>query len=81
RRPADVYVFLLARLGRDAEALEAAIHHFSSNQPAGGMAPSLLELAARSGQYDRLCEFLKTEGDLLTFAAAVVEQQAAERGA
>lgn len=79
--PAEIYVLLLSRLSRDREALEARIEYFKVARSAEAVAPSLLELAERSGQYDRLLEFLEIEGDLLTFAASLIEQQAAPTNA
>lgn len=71
--PAEVYVALLARLGRSEDAFEAAAQHLASARTVG-FAPSLLELAQRTGNYDRLLEISRQRGDLLGFAMALAEQ-------
>ncbi|MDG2207297.1 MAG: hypothetical protein P8K78_05280 [Pirellulales bacterium] len=76
--PAEVYVSLLARLGRCDEALAARIELIGTQRSAESLAPSLLELAERSGEYDRLLRYLESEDDLLTYAAAVIQQRGAD---
>ncbi len=78
--PAEVYVELLCRLGRWEQALEAAAELIPPGAHTTGFAPSLLELAARSGRYDRLKEISRRREDLLGFVAGLLEdrlQQAA----
>lgn len=70
--PAEVYVALLDRLGRTDEALEAAARWLPPPARASGFAPSLLELALRSGRYERLMEVCRQRGDVLGFAAGLV---------
>lgn len=72
--PAEIYVSLLARLGRQAEALDAAAS-LLSNVRVSGFAPSLLELSQRVGDYRRLLEVSRERSDLVTFAMALAEQQ------
>ena len=72
--PAEVYVALLSRLGRIDEAFEAAAH-FLAGARTSGFAPSLLELAQRSGNYERLSEISRERGDLLGFMMALAEQR------
>lgn len=72
--PAEVYVALLARLGRDGEAFEAAARYLAGGRTSG-FAPSLLELAQRSGNYARLLEVSRQRGDVLGFTMALAEQQ------
>ena len=76
--PAEVYVSLLARLGRCGEALSARIELIGTQRSAESPAPSLLELAERCGEYDRLLPYLESEGDLLTYTAAVIQQRGDE---
>lgn len=71
--PAEVYVALLARLDRINDAFEAAAKYLASARTTG-FAPSLLELAQRTGDYDRLREISRQRGDLLGFAMALAEQ-------
>jgi hypothetical protein len=73
--PAEVYVALLARLGRHAEALEAAAELLPSGAPTSGFAPSLLELAAAAGAYDQLMQICQGRDDVLTYAVGLVEKQ------
>ena len=69
---AEVYVSLLSRLGRLDEALEAAAKHLAGTRTSG-FAPSVLELAQRSGNYRRLREISRDRGDLLGFVMALAE--------
>jgi hypothetical protein len=71
-----VYVDLLARLGRDAEALEAAVKFgLTSIQPVGN-APPLVELARRSGSFAPVLEHCKAKDDVLGYTAALVQSAA-----
>jgi hypothetical protein len=72
--PAEIYVGLLARLGRYSEALDASAS-LLSNVRVSGFAPSLLELSQRTGDYRRLLEVSRERGDMVTFAMALAEQQ------
>jgi hypothetical protein len=72
----EVYVDLLARLGRDAEALEAAVKFgLTSIQPVGN-APPLVELARRSGSFAPVLEHCKAKDDVLGYTAALVQSAA-----
>lgn len=71
--PVEVYVGLLARLGRTEEAFEAAARQLASARTTG-FAPSLLDLAQRTGNYDRLLEISRQRGDLLGFTMGLAEQ-------
>jgi hypothetical protein len=69
----EAYVDLLARLGRHAEALAAAVKFgIGSIQPLGA-APPLVELASRSGNYAAVLEHCREKDDLLGFAAALAQ--------
>jgi hypothetical protein len=81
--PADTLVLLLHRVGRDAEALQAAVDRPREGGPpsamqAAGMLPSLVELAASSGQWEVLLEACRRHGDEITFAAALAARAAAQ---
>jgi hypothetical protein len=81
--PADTLVLLLHRVGRDAEALQAAVDRPRDGGPpsgmqAAGMLPSLVELAASSGQWDMLLEACRRHGDEITFAATLAARAAAQ---
>jgi hypothetical protein len=69
----ETYVDLLARLGRSRQALAAAVQFgLGSVQPLGN-APPLVELAQRAGEFRPLLEHCRNHGDLLGFAAALVQ--------
>jgi hypothetical protein len=70
---AETYIDLLARLGRHEDALAAAIQFSPSGTQPIGQAPSLLDLAEKSGDYDRLLALCRDRGDLLGFTAALVQ--------
>ncbi len=74
--PVEVYVDLLARLKRYAEAIEAVIELLPPGTRTSGFAPSLLELSRLSGNYDRLMEECRKRGDLVGYAAGLVERSA-----
>jgi hypothetical protein len=79
--PGDVLVLLLWRLGRPAEALHAALDRprddvGPSLLQATGMLPSLVELAAASGDWTTLREACKTHGDEITYAATLAAEHA-----
>mgnify|MGYP007059413946 CR=1 FL=1 len=71
--PAEVYVALLARLRREAEAIEAATKLLPAGTPTSGFAPSLLELARRAGGYDRLMAVSRDRDDVLGYVAGAIE--------
>lgn len=78
--PGDVLVLLLARLSRPAEALHAALDRApDSDGPsllqATGMLPTLLELAAASGEWETLRQACRRQGDAITYAATILEER------
>jgi hypothetical protein len=69
----ETYVDLLARLGRTAEALAAAVKFgVGSIQPLGA-APPLVELASRAGDYTAVLVHCRAKEDILGFAAALAQ--------
>lgn len=81
--PHDTLVLLLHRVGRDAEALQVAVDRPREGGPpsavqAAGMLPSLVELAASSGQWELLLDACRRHGDEITFAAALAARAAAQ---
>ncbi len=72
--PAEVYVMLLAHQNRYDEALAAAERWLPPGTRTTHFAPSLMELSRRAGQYDRLIRACRDRGDLVGFAAGLVEQ-------
>lgn len=75
--PVEVYVDLLSRVGRPREALEAAVELFPKGMQAVGIAPTLLELARACGAYEPMLEFCRSRGDLLGYAAGLLDSPAA----
>ena len=74
----ETYVDLLNRLGRHKEALAAAVQHgLGSIQPLGN-APSLVELAQKSGEVQPVLEHCRAKDDVLGFAAALVQSSSAK---
>jgi len=79
--PSDTLVLLLHRVGRDAEALQAAVDRpreggAPSGMQAAGLLPPLVDLAASSGQWDVLLEACRRHGDEITFAATLAARAA-----
>jgi hypothetical protein len=76
--PVEHYLALLARVGREEAAMNESARLIPPGTGTIGIAPNLLELADRSGRYDRLTEICRDRGDLVGFAAGLVES--ASRG-
>lgn len=68
------YVDLLARLGRYEEAMREAIRLTPPTAQPIGYAPTLLELARSAGSFDGVLAYCEQKGDLLGYAAALVER-------
>jgi hypothetical protein len=69
----ETYVDLLTRLGRFSEAIAAAIKLAPRGVQPIGQAPSLIELAERGGDYSPVLAYCREKGDLLGYAAALVQ--------
>lgn len=67
------YVDLLARLGRYDEAIDAAIQLTPKDANTTGWGPSLLELAGKAGNYEKVINYCRDKDDLLGYTAAVVQ--------
>ena len=72
--PVETYIDLLTRLGRHREAIEAAIKLSPKGMQPIGQAPSLLELAEKAGDYSPVLAYCREQGDLLGYAAALVQR-------
>ncbi|MEZ6112264.1 MAG: hypothetical protein R3C99_14780 [Pirellulaceae bacterium] len=68
----EVYVDLLHRIGRSADAVQAFMTMIPSDARVRGIAPSLFELCKAAGSYDQLRDFCRQREDLLGFATALV---------
>ncbi|REJ64898.1 MAG: hypothetical protein DWQ31_19980 [Planctomycetota bacterium] len=73
----EVYVALLARLGRFEEAIAMTLDKLPHGTPTTGFAPSLLELSRRGGDYERLLAECRQRGDLLGYAIGRIEAESA----
>lgn len=71
--PAEVLIELLVRLGRYAEAIQASLEFFPDSSRAPMSCPSAIQLCQMAGDYRRLRELALERGDLLAFAAAVIQ--------
>jgi hypothetical protein len=69
----ETYVDLLARLNRNDEALSAAMKFGLASTQRLGNAPALVELAGRSRNVSPLLAHCRDKGDLLGFAAALIQ--------
>jgi hypothetical protein len=71
--PIETYVDLLSRTGRHREALAEAIRLSPQLAHPVGIAPSLLELAAKAGDYTSFLDYCQKRGDVLGYAAGLVQ--------
>lgn len=67
----EIYIDLLARLGRYDEATAAAISLMPERSQPLGIAPSLLELCDKSGHYAPLVDYCRRRDDLLGFTTGI----------
>jgi hypothetical protein len=72
--PAQVLVRLLVRVGRLEEAIDIASEHLAGLPDTMLLCPSLPQLCHRAGRPDRLAQSARSRGDLVHYAAAVVER-------
>lgn len=75
---AEVYIELLARLGRYDEAIDATIELIPQGARTSGFAPNLLELSRRGGNYEPLMNICRQRGDLVSFTAGLMEKVKAD---
>jgi hypothetical protein len=69
--PAEVYVNLLLKLGRKAEALAAAKKHLAGeNRPLS--CPGVYELCQQAGDFGGLADAARTRGDGVSFLAGLI---------
>jgi hypothetical protein len=75
--PAEVYVNLLVKLGRNREALAAAKRAFANLADDRGLScPSVSDLAREVGEYEELAAKARERGDVVTFLAGLVAAHA-----
>jgi hypothetical protein len=70
----EVLIDLLSRCGRHAEALQAYAKRIPAGSRIIGIAPTLLQLSQRLGEYAPMLEICKQRDDLLGYAAAILQE-------
>jgi hypothetical protein len=70
--PAKVLIELLVRLGRHQEAIEASLEYLPPDGASGNFALAL-QLCQMVGDYKKLRQLAREHGDLLAFAAGVIQ--------
>jgi hypothetical protein len=70
----EAYLILLTRLGRHAEALDEMARLVPHDVALSRYAPSMLELARVSAAWDKYLEAAQARGDLVAYAAGLVER-------
>ncbi len=73
--PAQVLVQLLTRLNRLDEAIDVAAEHLAGVPESTLFCPSLPQLCQRAGRVDRLAQTAREQGDLVHYAAAILQQR------
>ncbi|MDR3635142.1 MAG: hypothetical protein P4L84_15165 [Isosphaeraceae bacterium] len=76
---AQVLVGLLVRLNRLDEAIDVAAEHLALLPESALMCPSVAQLCQRAGQPDRLAHIAREHGDLVNYAAAILQNGVPER--
>ena len=71
---AEVYVVLLARLGRHAEAIDAAAKMLPPGTHTTGFAPTLMQLCQQAGDYTQLLRVCRERDDQVGYTAALLAQ-------
>ena len=69
----EVLIDLLSRCGRHAEALQVYARRLPPGTRTLGIAPTLLQLSQRLGQYEPMLRICQQRDDLLGFAAAALQ--------
>ena len=69
----ETYIDLLARVGKIEEAIAVTIEKTQPGQRTMGLAPSLLELCERSGNYSPLMDACRGSDDVLGFATGLMQ--------
>lgn len=76
----EVYIDLLARLGREQQAIDESLRLMPEKIQTTGLAPSLLDLAEASGSYAQLRETCRKQRDLLGYALGLIQEFEKSRG-
>ena len=71
----ETYADLLTRVGRPAEAMQFLIKKMPRGMRPFGIAPSLIELAQLSGQFEPMMNHAKERGDIVGYTAALLQSK------
>lgn len=71
----ETYADLLTRVGRPAEAMQFLMKKMPRGMRPFGIAPSLIELAQLSGQFEPMMNHAKERGDIVGYTAALLQSQ------
>jgi len=69
----ETYADLLTRVGKPAEAMHFLIKKMPRGMRPFGIAPSLLELAVASNDFQPMLNLARERGDLVGYAAALLQ--------
>lgn len=78
---AEIYVDLLSRMERFAEAATASAEWLAPGSPTMGIAPSLLELSNKAGDFEAHLKQTRERGDLLGYAQGILARNGRDQGA
>jgi hypothetical protein len=73
----EVYIDLLARVGKTSEAIDATLEMIPRGIQTTGRAPALLELCQQANQFDRMQAVCQERGDLLGYVVALMRAEGA----
>ncbi len=73
--PGEVLVYLLHRVGRTEDAIAAHLNYLRQVGRNTTLAPTLLELCEKAGDYSKLLEVARNQQDLLQFMLGLVKRR------
>lgn len=73
--PVEVYIELLSRVGKPADAMEALIELMPDASPKIGIAPTIMELANQARDFGRFTSFCRENEDLLGFVTGLLHTE------
>ena len=71
----ETYIGLLARIGRNDQAIDVLIERLLGKYPLFGIAPKAHELAETAEQKQKLLEHFRSESDLLGFGQTLLSSK------
>lgn len=70
----EVYIELLFKIEKHAEAMAALIELMPDASPKIGIAPSILEISTAMGNFDKFTEFCREQDDVLGFVTGLLHK-------